>query len=98
MRIRWLDRYQAWLRESRTYMKWLDGWALVIVIGMPLAGGWVLMHVILSWVRIGESPLLVWILVWAFLAPPLYFAATALLRLAAGLLDVRTRTKNSRPG
>ncbi len=98
LRIRWLSRYNEWLHQSRTYTKWLDGWALVIVIGMPLAGGWALMHAVLGWVGIGEFGLPVWLLVWVFLAPPLYFGATALLRLAAAVFDRRAIAKPPRRG
>jgi hypothetical protein len=52
-----------------------------------MAGGWALTHVVVGFLGIGELGLPVWLLVWALLAPPLYVAATAPLRVVAGRLD-----------
>ena len=86
----WLNRYERWLRGSRTYVRWREGWASIITVGLPTAGGWALTHVVVEFLGIGELGLLVWLAVWALLAPPLYVAATSPLRVLAGRVDQRT--------
>jgi hypothetical protein len=86
----WLSRYERWLRGSRTFVRWDEGWASIVTIGLPTAGGWALTHVVVEFLGIGELGLLVWLAVWALLAPPLYLAATAPLRILAGRVDLRS--------
>ena len=87
--LAWLRHYQQWLRGSRTFVRWHEGWASILTIGLPMAGGWALTHVVLELLGIGGLGLLVWLLVWALLAPPSYLAATAPLRIVAGRIDQR---------
>lgn len=88
-RVPGLSAYQEWLRGSRTFVRWHAGWASIMTIGMPMAGGWALTHVVVGLLGLGELGLPIWVLVWALLAPPLYFAATVPLRLIAGWVDER---------
>ena len=87
--LSWLSQYQRWLRGSRTFVRWHEGWASILTIGLPMAGGWALTHVVVGFLGIGELGLLVWLLVWALLAPPLYVLATVPLRIVAGRFDPR---------
>jgi hypothetical protein len=90
----WLGRYQRWLRASRTFVRWHEGWASILTIGVPMAGGWALTHVVVEFLGIGDLGLLVWLVVWAVLAPPLYLAATVPLRVLAGRVDRRAALNN----
>src|SRR5215831_14234902 len=87
--LSWLSQYQQWLRGSRTFVRWHEGWASILTIGLPMAGGWALTHVVVQLLGIGALGLLMWLVVWALLAPPLYLAATAPLRVVAGRIDRR---------
>ncbi len=87
--LSWLTQYEQWLRGSRTFVRWDLGWASILTIGLPTAGGWALTHLVVEFLGIGERGLPVWLLVWALLAPPLYLAATAPLRVMAGKVDQR---------
>jgi hypothetical protein len=91
--LSWLRRYQQWLRESRTFVRWHEGWASIFTIGVPMAGGWALTHLVVEFLGIGELGLPVWLVVWALLAPPLYLAATIPLRVVAGRVDQRSVRK-----
>lgn len=94
----WLRHYEHWLRGSRTFVRWHEGWASVLTIGLPMAGGWALTHVVVESLGIGELGLLVWLAVWALLAPPLYLAATIPLRVVAGRVDRRAALPSSIDG
>jgi hypothetical protein len=91
----WLSRYQRWLRGSPTFVRWDEGWASILTIGLPTAGGWALTHVIVGFLGIGELGLPVWLMVWAVVAPPLYLGATAPLRVMAGRVDQRAAANDS---
>jgi hypothetical protein len=62
-----------------------------------MAGGWALTHVVVEFLGVGDFGLLVWLLVWALLAPPLYLAATIPLRVLAGRVDRRAALSNPAP-